>query len=161
MKSVDMNPSMPVCERDPQGRLISAATHIPENFHAFIKRRELRIPRCIKTGEVVALGARRCADGTPLVVEWLLASGRATLHSFVIYRQEYRDAFPVPYNVAMVELDEGLRLVSSVIGTAQDLLRVGMDLRAAFDSDSRLVFEAAPLQPGQLESRREQNIERT
>jgi len=161
MGTVDMNAAMPIGERDAQGRLISAATHIPENFHAFIKRRALHIPRCIKTGEVVALGARRCADGTPLVVEWLPASGRATLHSFVIYRQEYRGDFPVPYNVAMVELEEGLRLVSSVTGSAADLLRVGMALRADFDSAGRLVFEAAPAQPGQSESRREQNVERT
>lgn len=146
-----MIPSMPVCERDAQGRLISAATHMAENFQAFIAQRALRIPRCIKTGAIVALGARRCADGTPLVVEWLPASGRATLHSFVIYRQEYRSTFPVPYNVAMVELDEGLRLVSSVTGIAEALLKIGMDLRADFDSAGRLVFEAAPAQAGQPE----------
>lgn len=156
-----MSDPMPVCERDAQGRLISAATHMAECFQAFIERRELRVPHCIKTGAVVALGARRCADGTPLMVEWLPASGRATLHSFVIYRQEYRSTFPVPYNVAMVELDEGLRLVSSVTGTAEDLLKVGMPLRADFDGSGRLIFAAVPTQPGPIEQSREQNIERT
>lgn len=48
---------------------------------------------------------------------WQEASGRARVISWVVYRRAYHPAFAerVPYNVVIVELDEGPRLISNVI----------------------------------------------
>lgn len=51
---------------------------------------------------------------------WLKASGKAKLVSFVVYHKAYAPHLgdKVPYNVAIVELDEGPRLLSNIEGEA-------------------------------------------
>lgn len=50
---------------------------------------------------------------------WETASGRGRLVSWVVYHRAPNPAFTdrVPYNVALVELDEGPRLVTNLLGT--------------------------------------------
>ena len=49
---------------------------------------------------------------------WEAASGRGRVLSWVVYHRAYHPAFAerVPYNVAVVELDEGPRLVTNILG---------------------------------------------
>jgi uncharacterized OB-fold protein len=110
-------------------------------FLAFIAQRELRVPRCARTGEALSYAARLCADSTE--IEWVKASGAATLYSFAVYRRQYSPDFPVPYNVALVELAEGPRLVSTVIIEDPAALRIDMKLLADFDAAGKLVFKPA------------------
>ena len=51
-------------------------------------------------------------------LEWAPSSGRAALYSFVIMHQLYDEAFAadIPYNLAVVETEEGVRLTSQVVG---------------------------------------------
>jgi uncharacterized OB-fold protein len=46
------------------------------------------------------------------------------------------------YNVALVDLDEGFRVMSEVVGIAPDDVRIGMGVRARDDGE-RIVFHAA------------------
>jgi uncharacterized OB-fold protein len=72
------------------------------------------------------------------------------LHSFAIMHQLYDEAFAheLPYNVAVVETEEGVRLTSQVVDCANDGLRIGMPLVAVFEQLSRDVaipkFRPAP-----------------
>jgi uncharacterized OB-fold protein len=61
-------------------------------------------------------------------------SGRGHVYSFIIVHQQHDAAFKddIPYNVAVVELEEGARLVTNVAGCANSDLRVGMPVQAAF-----------------------------
>jgi hypothetical protein len=102
-------------------------------FLDFIARRELRVPREAKTGKIVNYTARPEGE-----VEWVRASGAATLYSFVVYHRQYSPEFPVPYNVALVELAEGPRLISTVVGAEP---QIGMVLTACFDDAGKLVFK--------------------
>lgn len=63
-------------------------------------------------------------------VEWTPASGRARLVSWVVFRRSYSPAFAdrVPYNVALVELVEGPRMISNLIVSADAHLVAGMPL---------------------------------
>lgn len=49
---------------------------------------------------------------------WEQASGRGTLVSWVVYRSAYHESFAdqMPYNVAIVALDEGPRLITNILG---------------------------------------------
>jgi uncharacterized OB-fold protein len=42
-------------------------------------------------------------------------------------------ASAVPYNVAQVDLAEGVRMTSNVVGISNDQLRIGMNLQAVFE----------------------------
>jgi uncharacterized OB-fold protein len=63
--------------------------------------------------------------------KWEAASGRATLVSFTVFHVAYHEAFKtrIPYNVAVVELAEGPRMISNVIDSPNGRgLRIGMEL---------------------------------
>jgi uncharacterized OB-fold protein len=70
-------------------------------------------------------------------VEWRQASGRATLHTFAI---AYRPASPAfadltPYIIAIVELAEGARMLTNLLGIEPDhrVIQIGMDLIVTYD----------------------------
>jgi uncharacterized OB-fold protein len=75
----------------------------------------------------------RCVNCFSAELEWAPASGRGTLYSFAIQHQRYDPAFEVPYNIAVVELDEGVRLTTNVVGCANDELWIGMPLEVTFE----------------------------
>ena len=68
-------------------------------------------------------------------LEWAPATGRGTLYSFALMHQVYDPAFAdeVPYNIAVVELDEGVRMTTNVVGCANEELRIGMPLEVTFE----------------------------
>ena len=67
-----------------------------------------------------------CAGST----EWVEASGRGVLHTYTIIRQNRAEAFATlsPYVVGIVELEEGVRMMTNVVGCELDQLRIGMPL---------------------------------
>jgi uncharacterized OB-fold protein len=77
----------------------------------------------------------RCVSCFSPELEWAAASGRGTLYSFALMHQVYDPAFAgdVPYNIAVVELEEGVRLTTNVVGCANDELRIGMALEVTFE----------------------------
>ncbi len=83
-------------------------------------------------------------------VVWKEASGRATLYTYSIVHVNDLPPFAdrVPYVAAVVELDEGPRVMTNVEGVAFDDLRVDMALVVAFkpisDDVTIPIFRAAP-----------------
>jgi uncharacterized OB-fold protein len=66
--------------------------------------------------------------------EWVEASGRGTLWSFVVFHQNYfagmRDEMPYP--VVMVKLEEGPYLMTNLAGLTAEQLEIGMGLAVRF-----------------------------
>ena len=77
----------------------------------------------------------RCPHCFAAKLAWRPASGRATLYTFTIMHQVMNPGFAtsVPYNVAQVDLDEGVRMTSNIVDIANDELRIGMKLQAVFE----------------------------
>lgn len=71
-------------------------------------------------------------------LEWIEASGMGTVYSMTVVSQKPPAA---PYNVVLVDLDEGARLMSRVDGAAPESLRIGMRVRAKIvqDDDTPLI----------------------
>jgi len=63
---------------------------------------------------------------------WQEASGHGTVHTFTVIRQNGLPSFrdEVPYVVAMIELDEGPRMMGNVTGCPVEDVRIGMPVRA-------------------------------
>jgi uncharacterized OB-fold protein len=76
-------------------------------------------------------------------LEWVQASGRGTVYSSTVVRKKP----PEPsYNVALIDLVEGPRMMSRVVGLAPDEVRIGLAVRAKIIEENGaplLVFEAA------------------
>src|SRR5262249_31701648 len=83
-------------------------------------------------------------------LEWdtLRASGRGSVYSYVIPHHPLVPAFPEPYVVALVDLEEGTRLVTNLIGVPPSDVRIGMAGEPALtpeDDDPALpLFRPAP-----------------
>ena len=107
-------------------------------FFEGAKQRKLMILRCTRCGTWRLPGRERCVDCWSTESEWAQASGRGKLYTFGIMHQQYHPAFAdvVPYNYAIVELEEGPRLVSNIVGCPNEELRVDMPVEAVYDDVS-------------------------
>jgi uncharacterized protein len=77
----------------------------------------------------------RCVSCFSADLGWAPSSGRATLYSFAIMHQLYDPAFAaeLPYNIAVVETEEGVRLTSQVLDCPAAELQIGMPLAVTFE----------------------------
>lgn len=76
-------------------------------------------------------------------LEWVEASGRGTVHATTVVRVKPPQQ---PYNVVLVDLEEGPRVMSRVEGLAPDAVYIGMKVQARIGSqDERplLLFDMA------------------
>jgi uncharacterized OB-fold protein len=72
--------------------------------------------------------------------EWAPLSGRGRLQSWVVYRRQYDEAFPVPFAVGLVELEEGPRIEGALVGTAPEELRWRMAVQLAWQEREHFVL---------------------
>ena len=68
-------------------------------------------------------------------LDWRPASGRATLYAHATVHQPLERPFKerVPYTIGIVELEEGVRMLTQVVGVAPDRVRTDMALQVTFD----------------------------
>lgn len=92
------------------------------------REHELRVQRCNDCGELYFPPTPRCWSCGSFDVGYVVASGRGTLYSYAVPHYPQVDGFRYPVLVGLVELEEGTRLVSNVVGCAREQLRVGMPL---------------------------------
>jgi uncharacterized OB-fold protein len=80
----------------------------------------------------------RCVHCFAARLEWAPSTGRATLYSFAIMHQLYDEAFAadLPYNIAVVETEERVRLTTQVVDCLNEQLEIGMALEVVFERRS-------------------------
>lgn len=66
---------------------------------------------------------------------WVRCTGRGTVYSATVTHQNQAPGFreELPYVLAVVELEEGPRLMTNVVGCAPDAVRIGMAVVVTFD----------------------------
>ncbi len=99
------------------------------------KQGELRLQKCTACGHIRYPILPVCtvclSDGT----EWVAVSGKGEVFARLIYHNSYNAAFKddIPYNVVLVQLDEGPRLYSNIVGTPNEEIKVGDRVAVTFD----------------------------
>lgn len=96
---------------------------------------QLLLQKCDRCGHVRYPISHVCPECLEAGHEWVPMSGRGEVFSYVVFHQVYNKAFAddVPYNVALVQLDEGPRMFSNVVGVPNDEVAVGTRVRLVFD----------------------------
>ena len=83
---------------------------------------------------------------------WMPVSGRGKVFSFVTYHRVYHPAFAkeVPYVVALIELDEGPRLLTNSVGVPPQQVACDMPVQVTFDDydEGVAVPKFTPLKAG-------------
>ena len=128
-------------------RPIPQADEPSQEFFDGARRHELMLMRCRACGTWRLPSHPRCHSCWSTETEWARASGRGTLYSFGVMHQKnpgFEDE--VQYNYALVELEEGPRIVTDIVGVPNEQLRVDMPVAAYFDdvSDDCTVVRFAP-----------------
>ena len=99
------------------------------------QRGELCIQRCTACGEHYFYPRPLCPRCGSDAVEWRAVSGRATLHSYVInHRPAPGFEDEAPYAIAVVQLEEGPRMMTNIVGIEQtpEALVLDMPLEVTF-----------------------------
>ena len=107
-----------------------------EHFWQGTRQGELRLQRCDDCGQAYFPPRPFCPACASRSVSVFRASGRATLYSYVINHRPRPDWPQEPHSVAIVELEEGPRMVSNIVEVAQtpEALEIDMALEVTFES---------------------------
>jgi uncharacterized OB-fold protein len=137
-------PSTPAPEPLPrkEGSMIEYTKPLPNitdrnrPFWDAARQGELRMQRCLACGHVRYPIGPVCTVCLSEDSEWARLSGRGTVFATLVYHQVYNPAYAddVPYNVSMIQLDEGPRLFSNVVGVPPDQVKVGDAVEVVFDA---------------------------
>ena|SRR6202158_4243697 len=96
---------------------------------------ELRMQRCDDCEHVRFPPSLLCARCLSEKSEWVQLCGRGTVYSWIVVHQSQHPAFnaDTPYNVTIVQLDEGPRLHTHLVDCPNDQIRIGMPVEVVFD----------------------------
>lgn len=96
---------------------------------------ELRMQKCCGCDHIRYPITDLCPQCLSGEFEWQRLSGRGKVFSTIVFHQVYHAAFAgeVPYNVSLIQLDEGPRMFSNVVGIPPSDVKVGDVVEAVFD----------------------------
>lgn len=111
-------------------------------FWAATKDKKLKYQQCKQCATVVFYPRRHCTGCTNGELEWKTSSGKGTVYTYSVVRQSYHPFFrhKIPYAVAWIDLDEGPRLLSNVVGVADPLkdVKIGMKVQVEWEEHEEL-----------------------
>jgi len=91
-------------------------------FEKYCEDGKLAYQVCADDGEVVfyprVISPKSCSPN----LEWRVSSGLGTVYASTTVHKRSQD----PYNVSMIELDDGFRMMSSVTDIEPDQVKIGM-----------------------------------
>jgi hypothetical protein len=105
-------------------------------FWEACKRHELVLPRSRTTNEFFFY-PRAVSPGEDMSqdIEWVKASGRAKVWTYAIHHMGPTKAYQgePPYVVALVETQEGVKMMTNIVGCDPNEVRIGMEVEVVFD----------------------------
>ena len=104
-------------------------------FWEALARHELYFQRCRDCGTKRFYPRALCPSCLSSATEWVRASGRGTVYSFTVTYQNQAPGFreDLPYVLAVVELEEGVRLMTNIVGCAPETVHIGMSVAVVFE----------------------------
>lgn len=99
------------------------------------RERRLVVRKCKECGEMHFMPRHLCPACWSDQLEWVDAKGTGTVHSFSIIRRASDPAFAhlVPYVTALIDLDEGPRMMTNVLGDDALSVKIGDRVKVNFE----------------------------
>jgi uncharacterized OB-fold protein len=104
---------------------------------------ELRVPKCNACGALRFPPGPACPECGAFDRGYVVASGRGTVFSYVVHRHPPVPGKELPIVIALIDLEEGVRMVGEVVDVGDDEIEIGMPLRVDYrrvDDDLTLPF---------------------
>ena len=102
-------------------------------YFAAARRGELAVKGCRACGAVLHLPRALCPVCGSADTAWRPVAGHGRLYSWTTAEHQVHPAFPVPYTVVLVDLDEVPARLVGVLPGRQEQLQVGQPMRVRFD----------------------------
>lgn len=99
------------------------------------REHRLLLPRCRSCGEHHFYPRELCPHCYSDDLEWVDASGKGEVYSYTVARKPAGPAFAadVPYVIAMIRLDEGPRMLTNIVTSDVEGVRIGARVKVSFD----------------------------
>ena len=94
--------------------------------------REFRVQGCADCGRLRHPPRPMCPHCGSLRIDMVLVSGRGTVYSFAILHHPQAPVFDYPVQAVLVDLDEGVRVLSNLVDVSASDIRIGMPVQVAF-----------------------------
>lgn len=101
---------------------------------------ELRLQYCVACEQHQFYPRTFCAGCGSQNIDWRAVSGLARVASYSIVRRGVSKAYPAPYVIALVDLDEGPRMMTTIIGAELERVCVGMRVEVEFEAWSDEIY---------------------
>ncbi len=130
-------------------RFALPASDLTRPFWDATKDKQLLLQWCKPCNAVVHYPRVACPSCLGEDLEWRAASGSGEVYAYCVMRNPANPAMAdrVPYVVALVDLEEGARMMTNIVGCTPEDVSVGMPVRVAWEDlpDERAlpVFEPA------------------
>ena len=110
-------------------------TPISAGFWEAAKREELVVQRCNSCGELRHYPQVLCPSCQSAEWDWTPLSGRGSIYSFTVTHQAFHPAFAdrVPYAVATIELEEGIRMITDLPDDDVEHVAIGKPVEVFFE----------------------------
>jgi uncharacterized protein len=124
-----------VAEAKPYKLPLPHARGMAAEFYNFCKQHDLRFQRCSDCGTWRHVPRDMCAKCGSYKWEWARSSGKGKVFSWTTAIQPMMPQFAdkVPYSPAIIELEEGVRMVTWISDVKPDDLQLGLAVEVAFD----------------------------
>jgi uncharacterized OB-fold protein len=128
-------------------RMEPAVTDGAEAFWDATRRRQLVLPWCSSCQQPFWYPRPACPRCLGSDIEWRPASGRGEVYAVTVVHRAQNPlmADRAPYPVALIDLEEGVRVMSNVVGVEAAEVQVGLSVQATWEelTDGRnlLLFE--------------------
>jgi uncharacterized protein len=100
-------------------------SEVTEPFWAATRRGRLLLQWCTACARPIWYPREVCPRCLSTTLEWRESQGRGVVYACTVEHKAQTRALEAPYVVALVELDEGVRMLSNVVGCPPDQVAVG------------------------------------
>jgi len=111
-------------------------------FWEATKKHELRYQTCDACSGIVFFPRSHCTHCLGQKLSWRISKGDGTIYTYSVVRKNYHPYFAkrAPYAVAWIDLDEGFRMMSNIVGVEDPIreIKVGQRVRVEWEDQEEL-----------------------
>jgi uncharacterized OB-fold protein len=115
-------------------RILPRPTALSQPYWDGCREGVLRLQRCADCSRFQFYPRTVCCHCGGSQLHWQAACGRGVLASFTTVERGISASYPAPYVVALVDLEEGPRMMSQIIDPVPARLRIGAPVEVAFEA---------------------------
>jgi uncharacterized OB-fold protein len=114
-------------------------TPTTEAFWEATRNKDLLVQWCTRCNHAIFFPREACPTCLGSALEWRPSPGTGRLYTYSVEHRPQNPNLSAPYTIVLVDLDEGVRMMSNLVNCPPEDARVGMPVRVAWEalSDGR------------------------